>query len=106
MATISKVVGFAAGNQRRLKHSSTQVNRLFKKNPARFRVEKRMGVERIPKPLDPPSFPPVFDVKFLPNGWSALPPADQVPQYPFQVKRTRNKPNDGAGFLPVYSKFR
>jgi len=28
------------------------------------------------------------------------------PEYPFSVERTGNKPNDAAGFLPVYSKFR
>lgn len=65
-----------------------------------------MGVEREPKPLDPPKFPEIFDVKYLPNGWSAPPPSDQVPEYPFRVDRTKNKPNEGIGFLPVYSKFR
>jgi len=29
-----------------------------------------------------------------------------MPEYPFKVERTRNKPNDAIGFLPVYSKVR
>lgn len=90
----------------RFKHSSTQVNRLFKKNPARSRVESRMGIEHKMMPLEPRQFPSLFDVKFLPNGWSAPPPKEDVPLYPFSITRTQNKPNDGTGFLPVYSKFR
>jgi hypothetical protein len=45
---------------------------------------------------------------FLPNGWSAPPPpaAETIPTYPFRVARTRNKPNDAVGFLPVYTKHR
>jgi hypothetical protein len=55
-----------------------------------------------------PSFPKVFDPELLSNGWSA-PPEDQmsvVRRYPFQIRRTQNKPNDAAGFLPVYTYFR
>jgi len=105
-ATLPRTLRFAGGHQVRLKHSSTQVNRLFKKNPARIRVESRLGIDRTPKPLEPRQFPAIFDVQFLRNGWSAPPPEDQVPEYPFRVTRTNNKPNDGTGFLPVYAKFR
>lgn len=93
--------------QLRLKHSERQIKRLFKNHPAKLRVEARLGVDRSPEPLDPPQFPPVFEPVFLPNGWSAQPgPEVSVPEYPFQVKRTKNKPNDAVGFLPVYSNFR
>eukprot|EP00429_Kryptoperidinium_foliaceum_P004934 CAMPEP_0176018834 /NCGR_PEP_ID=MMETSP0120_2-20121206/9080_1 /TAXON_ID=160619 /ORGANISM="Kryptoperidinium foliaceum, Strain CCMP 1326" /LENGTH=112 /DNA_ID=CAMNT_0017351893 /DNA_START=331 /DNA_END=669 /DNA_ORIENTATION=+ len=43
----------------------------------------------------------------LSNGWSAPPGPDvTIPSYPFRVSRTKNKPNDAVGFLPVYSEFR
>mmetsp|Transcript_28480 Transcript_28480/g.40088 ORF Transcript_28480/g.40088 Transcript_28480/m.40088 type:complete len:225 (+) Transcript_28480:166-840(+) len=92
-------------------HSERQVKRLFKNHPARQRVEQRKGVDRTPIPLDPPTFPPIANPQFLPNGWSALPdPADlgleELPKYPFHVARTGNKPNGAVGFLPVYSDFR
>lgn len=65
-----------------------------------------MGIDHSPYPLDPPKFEAVFDPKFLPNGWCAPAPVEVVPQYPFGVTRTKNKPNGAIGFLPVYSKFR
>eukprot|EP00569_Conticribra_weissflogii_P002252 CAMPEP_0171330808 /NCGR_PEP_ID=MMETSP0878-20121228/2255_1 /TAXON_ID=67004 /ORGANISM="Thalassiosira weissflogii, Strain CCMP1336" /LENGTH=247 /DNA_ID=CAMNT_0011831185 /DNA_START=63 /DNA_END=803 /DNA_ORIENTATION=+ len=57
-----------------------------------------------------PKFPPVFQPKFLKNGWSAPPPPEvqtaHLSAYPFHVKRTSNKPFHAAGFLPVYSDVR
>ena len=94
--------------QRRWKHSSRQINRLFRKNPARLRIESRMGVTREPaEPLKDPTYPAIFEPQLLPNGWSA-PPSENVsiPEYPFRVARTKNKPNNAIGFLPVYSEFR
>ena len=90
-------------NQCRTKHSERQVRRLFKDNPARLRVEARRGVDRTPPPLDPPTFPPVVDnVKILESGWSAPPSEDvEIPEYPFRIRRTQNKPNEAVGFLPV-----
>eukprot|EP00934_Nitzschia_sp_Nitz4_P009309 Nitzschia sp. Nitz4//scaffold9_size221794//45918//48437//NITZ4_001328-RA/size221794-processed-gene-0.7-mRNA-1//1//CDS//3329560947//9299//frame0 len=91
----------------RSKHSSTQIKRLFKGNPARYRVAKREGLIPEPKPLAPPKYPAIFEPTVLPNGWSAPPgPEVEVPTYPFQVSRTENKPNEAVGFLPVYSEFR
>jgi hypothetical protein len=89
-------------------HSATQVKRLFKKNATRRRIEQRMEIDRTPPPLDPPKYLPVYtDFTLLPNGWSAPPSEDFVrPQYPFSIRRTKNKPNDAIGFLPVYSKRR
>jgi hypothetical protein len=106
MMSFSRSLRISIGVQARWKHSSTQVDRLFKKNPVRARVEARMGLDRTQKPLQPRQFPSIFDVKFLPNGWSATPAASDVPEYPFRISRTSNKPNDGTGFLPVYAKFR
>lgn len=92
-------------NQYRGKHSSRQVKRLFKNNPARARVEARMAVDHSPHPLEPAQFPPILaNIKILQNGWSE--PAPSRPEYPFHVRRTGNKPNNAVGFLPVYSKFR
>lgn len=93
--------------QLRWKHSSTQIKRIFRNHPARARVEGRMGVDRTPATLPEPQFGAVFEPLLLPNGWSAPPGAQvQVPAYPFHILRTKNKPNDAVGFLPVYSKFR
>jgi hypothetical protein len=91
----------------RTKHSSTQVKRLFNRHPARIRVEERMGIDRTPVLPPPPKFAPIFEPDVFPNGWSAPPAPDvTLPDYPFQVLRTRNKPNDSVGFLPVYTKYR
>jgi hypothetical protein len=94
-------------HQLRWKHSQTQIKRIFLQHPARQRVEERLGVDRTPAPLDPPKFEAVFHPVMLPNGWSAPPGPDvQLPEYPFKIIRTKNKPNNAAGFLPVYTKFR
>ena len=66
-----------------------------------------MGIDRTPEPMGPPEFEPLLEPQFLPNGWSAPPGPDvTLPNYPFRVSRTKNKPNEAAGFLPVYSEFR
>lgn len=117
----------------RYKHSSRQIKRLFKNNPARLRVEARMGIVRNDNqkkqaPLlnseeegenqsssslsSERKYPPILKPHFLPNGWCPLPNSDgdgnaiSIPSYPFTVSRTKNKPNDAVGFLPVYSEFR
>lgn len=92
---------------RRWKHSALQVKRLFKRNPARARVEARMGIDRTPILPPPPQFTPVWKPTILRNGWSAPPdPSIVIPTYPFQIKRTKNKPCDAIGFLPIYTKLR
>jgi len=55
--------------------------------------------------------PVISKPKILSNGWN--PPFVNVygnnvkiPDYPFKVTRTKNKPNNSVGFLPVYSEFR
>jgi hypothetical protein len=91
----------------REKHSSTQIKRLFKRNPARFRVAKREGWIPESQEIPAPKFTPVIDPVILPNGWSApAGPEVTLPTYPFRVLRTKNKPHDAVGFLPVYSEFR
>jgi hypothetical protein len=131
--------------QRRYKHSSTQIKRLFRRNPARLRVEKRIwnidrkqplvilddnfsplqesrdgpvesapptnaaSVEDEAVSLPPQSllFPRVYTPPAkLPNGW--FEPMDPAlrPTYPFSVARTKNKPKDSIGFLPIYTKYR
>jgi hypothetical protein len=102
--------------QLRFKHSSRQKKRMAN-HPARLRVQDRLQSAeptRSPKPkpteLPPPTsaYAKVFEPELLMNGWSA-PPAEQsslIQKYPFQIPRTRNKPNDVAGFLPVYTYFR
>ena len=93
--------------QIRWKHSERQIKRLFRQHPAILRVEKRQGVDRTPTPMPPPQFPPIFEPVMLSNGWSAPPGPDvAIPDYPFHVRRTKNKPNNSVGFLPVYSEFR
>ena len=97
----------AAAQQQRAKHSERQIKRLFKLHPAKVRAKERLGIDPIKKPVEDPKFEAVFEPRFLSNGWSA-PPGDDVPvpEYPFRVARTKNKPNDAVGFLPVYSEFR
>eukprot|EP00550_Attheya_septentrionalis_P003051 CAMPEP_0198281492 /NCGR_PEP_ID=MMETSP1449-20131203/1413_1 /TAXON_ID=420275 /ORGANISM="Attheya septentrionalis, Strain CCMP2084" /LENGTH=211 /DNA_ID=CAMNT_0043977277 /DNA_START=45 /DNA_END=680 /DNA_ORIENTATION=+ len=99
--------------QVRWKHSATQIKRLFKKNPARVRIEKaKLGLDsrRFPSPSQTAverTYPQLFEPKLLVNGWSAPPPGDFCrPSYPFGIARTGNKPNNAAGFLPIYSDFR
>jgi hypothetical protein len=92
--------------QARCKHSERQIKR-FQNHPARIRVEKRTGIDRTPPPMGPPNYQAIWEPSFLPNGWSAPPPATlPVPTYPFQVTRTKNKPHDAIGFLPVYADVR
>ena len=91
----------------RSKHSSTQIKRLFKQNPAKRRIALKQqpttdeGIipESTIQPLD-------ADPKFLSNGWSAPIEDATTENYPFQVARTKNKPNNALGFLPVYSEHR
>jgi hypothetical protein len=94
----------------RSKHSATQVKRLFKNNPARLRLLKKEGkLPNEPRNIpEHPTFPPVFQPTFLGNGWSAPPnPSEvQIPEYPFRVTRTGNKPFGAVGFLPVYRDVR
>ena len=98
----------------RSKHSSTQIKRIFKKNPAKRRIAaalKRYD-ESIDHPgvIPEPTIPPLFaDPKILPNGWNVPMAGDgegQKSDHPFRVVRTGNKPNNAVGFLPVYSEFR
>lgn len=93
----------------RSKHSATQVKRLFKNNPARLRILKKKGLSPVAAPQIPDRiYPSVFNPTFLGNGWSAPPKPEevQVPDYPFRVKRTGNKPFGAVGFLPVYRDVR
>ena len=94
----------------RSKHSATQVKRLFKNNPARLRLAKKQGLspnapQNIPEKI---TYDPIFQPTFLGNGWSAPPnPSEvQIPDYPFRVIRTGNKPFGAVGFLPVYRDVR
>ena len=97
----------------RNKHSSRQVKRLFQRNPAKRRIDSRGGsVSETTSPsslgqLQQPTYQAILEPKFLPNGWCPPPSDDiEIPNYPFRVSRTKNKPNDAVGFLPVYSEFR
>jgi hypothetical protein len=95
------------GMQTRWVHSARQVKRIFYKNPTLDRMHERMGIEPAPPfPLPQRQFPSLFEVNLLPNGWSAPPIGKEIPEYPFRIARTNDKPNNGIGFLPVYSKFR
>ena len=106
----------------RSKHSSTQIKRLFKKNPARRRIlQKELllnnnnnsseGEEATTsvhnQNIIPQSQiqPVILEPNILSNGWNAQTNVE-ISHYPFQVARTKNKPNDAVGFLPVYSEFR
>jgi hypothetical protein len=76
-------------------------------HPAVRRIEKRLGIVHKYEPLREIQFPKVFDPVMLPNGWSPPPDPDfKMPDYPFKVARTKNKPNDAVGFLPVYRRIR
>mmetsp|Transcript_32220 Transcript_32220/g.78584 ORF Transcript_32220/g.78584 Transcript_32220/m.78584 type:complete len:277 (-) Transcript_32220:841-1671(-) len=113
----------------RSKHSSTQIKRLFKKNPAKRRVALKKNMNETTTSssstvvdgnssagggvIPEPQFAPVVESpKFLPNGWCPLPSDDasagssSSSKYPFRVSRTGNKPQDSVGFLPVYSEYR
>jgi Mitochondrial large subunit ribosomal protein (Img2) len=91
----------------RWKHSKRQIKRLMAPHhPAYIRKHGRPAP---PEPLPPPQFAPLADatVVSLPNGWTKpLDASIERPAYPFTVGRTKNKPMDAIGFLPVYSKLR
>ena len=107
----------------RSKHSSTQIKRLFKKNPARRRIlqkelllnnnnnnssegEEATAVQKNQNIIPQSQIQPVIlEPNILSNGWNAQTNVE-ISHYPFQVARTKNKPNDAVGFLPVYSEFR
>jgi len=103
----------------RSKHSSTQIKRLFKQNPARRRIARKQkdaeenGSEESGVIPESTIQPMIMDPKFLPNGWnvpiggsSGESDGTQLQEYPFKVARTKNKPNNAVGFLPVYSEHR
>mmetsp|Transcript_11877 Transcript_11877/g.24521 ORF Transcript_11877/g.24521 Transcript_11877/m.24521 type:complete len:224 (+) Transcript_11877:46-717(+) len=93
----------------RPKHSSTQIKRLFKQNPAKRRIALKQQ-QAVDEGVIPESTmqPLGLDPKFLSNGWNAPVEGESVTTegYPFQVARTKNKPNNALGFLPVYSEHR
>lgn len=88
----------------RSKHSNTVKKRLFKFNPARKRIMAKLGIAPRWEELPERQFKKVHSFEYFPNTWTE-PPATR-PEYPFTVTRTKNKPNDAIGFLPVYTKFR
>lgn len=98
----------------RWKHSKRQVKKMQFKQSAVHRSKllyKNTGIldELLNQSLPTRRFEAVYEAPngFLPNGWSAPPPDDFViPDYPFAVERTKNKPHGAAGFLPVYSDIR
>lgn len=105
----------SSNNSIRYNHSSTQVKRLFKNNPARLRLLKKQEgnnttttAEKEKASVIPNRvYPQIFKPTFLSNGWSAPPPSDmQIPEYPFHIVRTAGKPNNAIGFLPVYRDVR
>jgi hypothetical protein len=85
-------------------------------HPARLRVLAKLNrIRGSPAVTSSPSAPPpvpvypkVFEPEVLTNGWSAPPENQQeiVGRYPFRIERTKNKPRNAVGFLPVYSCFR
>jgi hypothetical protein len=53
------------------------------------------------------TYPPIYTIPItLPNGWFAPMDPKLRPKYPFSVRRTKNKPKDAIGFLPIYTKYR
>jgi len=101
IATVSGI------GQIRLKHSQTQVKRIFKKNPAFLRIAERNNSLPNEDPPEDKRHEAQFDVKFLANGWCAPPSKEETRKaYPFTISRTGGKPNKAIGFLPVYSDFR
>lgn len=104
---------FHDGTATRGKHSSTQIKRLFKQNPAKRRIALKQQLQQtdaiedidvIPESTIPPL---VSDPSILSNGWNVPVSVDSSDnEIPFRVSRTKNKPNNAVGFLPVYSEFR
>jgi len=100
--------------QERWKHSNRQIKKMRFKQSVMFRnkmLYKNTGVldDILNKDVPERRFDAVYQPPngFLPNGWSEPPPEDFVrPEYPFDIERTKNKPNGAVGFLPVYSDIR
>eukprot|EP00594_Rhizosolenia_setigera_P013956 CAMPEP_0178960412 /NCGR_PEP_ID=MMETSP0789-20121207/12951_1 /TAXON_ID=3005 /ORGANISM="Rhizosolenia setigera, Strain CCMP 1694" /LENGTH=150 /DNA_ID=CAMNT_0020643761 /DNA_START=348 /DNA_END=800 /DNA_ORIENTATION=- len=62
-----------------------------------------------------PLFPPIYkpDKILGVSGWSPPPEEDsssagtfERPNYPFSLERTKGKPNNAAGFLPIYTEYK
>jgi hypothetical protein len=52
-------------------------------------------------------YPSIYTPKtILPNGWFEPMDSKIRPIYPFHIPRTKNKPKDTIGFLPIYTKYR
>jgi hypothetical protein len=52
-------------------------------------------------------YPPIYTpTQILPNGWFEPMDPKTRPVYPFHIIRTKNKPKDAIGFLPIYTKYR
>lgn len=98
----------------RSKHSSRQIKRLFVNNPAKRRIDQKSrlknGESVVKKKIPIGTIQPVSEPIFLPDGWNKpllnLDGSVNAPNLPFHVARTKNKPNDALGFLPVYSEHR
>lgn len=90
-------------------HSKRQIKRLMAPfHPAYRRKARKNGLLKEPEELPGPKYPALGEPVLLSNGWSkplVEDPADR-PDYPFQIRRTKNKPMGAVGFLPVYSKHR
>lgn len=70
-------------------------------------VAARMDGSPVEQPTPQLAYPPIYTIPMiLPNGW--FPPMDPKlrPEYPFSIRRTKNKPKDAIGFLPIYTKYR
>ena len=103
-------------DQRHFKHSVRQVNHLFQNHPTRLRdvnpLIEATEEESIVNNNCTYQFPSVYSPPhgMLPNGWVAPPSlspssssSDFVMQdYSFHIQRTKNKPNNSVGFLPIY----
>lgn len=87
-------------------HSNRQIKKKFK-NPRRDRLDRQQGIDRSPTPPPKVEYQPIWEPNVLPNGWCKPPSEDvSVPEYPFHVGRTKNKPFGAVGFLPIYLKLR
>lgn len=121
--------------QTREKHSKRQIKRLFKNNIALKRILNRQErekqgnnnnimdtattasstfAENEPPVNEQPLFPPIYkpDNILGVSGWSPPPEEDsssstfERPNYPFSLERTKGKPNNAAGFLPIYTEYK
>ena len=91
-------------------HSKRQIKRLMAPyHPAYRRKALKKGLPIQPDlEIPTPQFSAIGEPVLLSNGWSqplVNTPAER-PDYPFQVRRTKNKPMGAVGFLPVYTKCR